>query len=320
MTLSIDDLGERIRQMPVTHPGAEAITARVLRAAQQKPSRALPFRLRPYAMVAAALAVIVGAVYASPALDASVASAAGVGPVSHMVLDRAGVGNGSVITPQDSAAQVSGITVRLTGALADPIRTVLMLKVAPATTTPLVFFITDQFGTMYQVRRGFGDLRTGDWALILDPPSAVAIRLGMRFSTSFGVQGQPGTWTLSGSVLPNQAQTVDAPPAGMIGSHQVTFSSGQLGEGVLDLKAHLHGISIQETGMLRQKGTGQSGPTVTVVTNNNGRALQVTADVIALGDGVDLDIVAYGAPNSGSFQVTITIPSLGSLQRTVLVS
>jgi hypothetical protein len=327
MTFTLDQLGQRLRELPIAAPDSDAVTAHVLAAARRAGADVAP-RRRPILTVvvrpiAATLAALVGAwavLYASPAAGAALAEAPGVGSVSSFVLENAGLGSGTSVTAEDAAAVHSGVTVRLVGASADSIRTVLLVRISPADYNVVGATLSDQFGTSYEELGGYGDLRTGDWALIFAPPSFAAAPLGMRFTLSLNIvrngEGSvlPGAWRLNGTVLSHAGHTVAAPQSATIGQATVYFTPGTESDGVLQITAHVRGLSPDQIGLSKNAASG--GLTVTV-SDSSGRQLHAPTELLGEPGGWAIDIIAYGVTDHGRYTIVISIPGVGSVERRV---
>src|SRR5260370_9969255 len=107
MNGSIDQLGERLRELPVDVPRPDVITARVLTGA----ARPAPARPPEFLAVAAAFLVLVlaswGVLYFSPAAAAALADATGPGGFSGPILAPFAVAPVNC-TAENSAATSSG--------------------------------------------------------------------------------------------------------------------------------------------------------------------------------------------------------------------
>jgi hypothetical protein len=243
-----------------------------------------------------------------------------------LVLKEAGLGTGSSVTSEDAAAAQSGVTLRLVGAIASPLRTVLLVKITPATYAFVGGTLTDQFGTSYELRDGYGDLRTGDWAIICAPPSFAAGPLGMRFT--FTVDGMydgqgsvvPGTWKVSGTVLSHSGRKVAPPAAASVGSGTMSFSSGTEADGMLEMTAHVRGVPIVQLPSIKQTGPLDPSQILTVaVTDSSGKQLDASAAPREEPGGWAIDVIAYGVSDHGTYTIAISIPGSGTVSRTVAI-
>jgi hypothetical protein len=325
MTITNEELGRRLRELPITTPDPGLVATRVLHARRLPGPRPRPI-VRVARPLAAALVVVValwGVFYFAPAAGATLAEAPGVGSFSSLVLGEAGLGTGTVVTSEDSAAANSGVTIRLVGAAANPLRTIVLLRISPAPDYPLEMTLKDQFGWSYEERSGYGDLRTGDLAMMFAPPSFVAQPLGMRFTLSiYGVETDAGpvsgTWTLTGTVLVHSARSFAAPQQATVGRMTVTFSPGQEADGVLELTARIQGVTMQQLG-LDHKQTSDVQPLTVTVTDSTGRELDVPFGFRPDPTGITLDIVAYGAGDHGTYTIRISVVGVGSVERSITV-
>jgi hypothetical protein len=326
MTFTLVELGQRLREVPITRPDADSLTARVLRAQRAPVARTRPiaWAARPIAAALAGLLGLWGIFYFSPAAGATLASAPGVGSVSSFVLDRAGLGTGSSVTSLDAAATASGVTVHLIGASASPLRTVILYRVSPADYQPTVETLTDQFGTSYEERGGYGDMRTGDWALIFAPPSVLARPLGMRFTLTFTALDSGagvvvgGKWVLSGTVLSQSGRNFVAPQPAVSGPMSISFTAGHEAAGVLELTAHLRGVTEDQLGLSQKQTTSEAPLTVTVL-DSSGKQLEVAYGLTSEQGGFAIDITAFGASDHGAYTLRISVRGVGSVERTIVL-
>lgn len=326
MTFTLDELGQRLRDLPITRPDADSVVTNVMRLQRVPATRPRPLArvMRPIAAALVGLVGLWGVFYFSPATGAVLAGAPGVGSMSAWVLDYAGLGTGSYVTAQDAAAAHSGVTVRLIGASANSLRTVLLLRVSPANYTFVGGNLTDQFTTSYDMRGGYGDSRTGDWAVIFAPPSFVAMALGMRFTLTFdGFEGGGaivvGTWSLSGTVLSHQGRSFTAPQPAALGGVTITFSSGTEADGVLELTAHLTGVTADQLGLGRKQRPGEVAPLTVTMADSTGTQLEVPYSLAGEPGGLALDILAYGVSDRGTYTLTISIQGVGSVVRSIVL-
>jgi hypothetical protein len=324
-TIDLNELGQRLRELPINQPDPGEVAHRVLAkrpAIRQHRFLSVPAMMRPLAAVVVVLLVGWGIFYFSPAAGAALADAPGIGPVSSFVLQSAGLGTGSSLTAENAMASQSGITVRLLGVSADPIRTVLLLNVSPASDTLLSATLTDQFGASYDERGGTGDLRTGDFADSFAPPSGIAAALGMRFTLTLSgfdtaqsiIQG---AWTIHGIALARPGVTFAAPPAASVGQATITFSSGQVGDHVLDMTAHLRGVTAEQLGLSQKQKPGEEPPLKVEVIDSAGKELPVPYELTGEDGGLAIDVIAYGLSDHGTYTLRISIQGFGSVDRTI---
>jgi len=326
MTLTLEELGQRLRELPITTPDAGSVATRVLHARQVPDARPRPIVrvARPLAVALVLVVALWGVFYFAPAAGAALADAPGVGSFSSFVLGEAGLGTGNAVTSEDSAAANSGVTIRLIGASANPLRTIVLLRISPTTDTPGGMTLKDQFGWSYEERGGYGDLRTGDVAMIFAPPSFVAQPLGMRFTllidgVETGAGFVAGTWTLTGTVLAHGARSFAAPQPATVGRMTVTFSSGQEADGVLELTAYIQGVTMEELGIGGRKQATDVQPLTVTVTDSAGRELDVPFGFGPDPTGVTLDIIANGAGDHGTYTIRIFVQGVGSIERSITV-
>jgi hypothetical protein len=323
--IDLDELGQRLRELPVEQPDPGAVAARVLanhRSVATRRSWSLPPMVRPFAAVVAGLIVLWGVFYMSPATGAALADAPGVGTFSSFVLQEVGLGSGSSVTPENAVVSQSGVTIRLLGVSANPIHTLLLLNISPKTYLPMGASLTDQFGISYEERGGYGDLRTGDWAAIFAPPSGVASAVGMRFTLTFnGIStGQgviQGTWAFHGIALVHTGVTFSAPAAAAMGEVTITFSNGRVVDGILEMNARVRGVTMDQLG-LSQKQTADAVPPLLVeVYDSGGNQLAVPYDFGPDNTGLSIDVIAYGAADHGRYTLRISIQGFGSVDRSI---
>jgi hypothetical protein len=188
---------------------------------------------------------------------------------------------------------------------------------------PIGMTLKDQFGWSYEERGGYGDLRTGDLAMMFAPPSFLAQAVGMRFTLLIdGVETGTGTvsgaWTLTGIVVGHGARSFAAPQPATVGRMTVTFSAGQEADGVLELTARIQGVAFDELG-LDHKQTSAVQPLTVTVTDSAGRALDVPFGFGPDPTGITLDIIAYGAGDHGTYTIRISVLGVGSVERSITV-
>lgn len=327
MTFTLEELSQRVRELPITKPDAGSVATRVLHARPIPAPRPRPIVVRVARPLAAVLVIFValwGMFYFAPAAGSALADTPGVGSFSSFVLGEAGLGTGTSVTSEDSAAANSGVTIRLVGASASPLRTVVLVRVSPARDTPFNATLKDQFGWSYETRGGNGDLRTGDFALVFAPPSFLAQSLGMRFKLSLNSVGSDsgpvlGTWALSGTVLAHSGRSFAAPPPATVGRMTVTFSNGREAAGVLELTARIQGVTMDELG-INHKQTSDVQPLTVTVTDSSGRELDVPYGFGPDPTGVTIDIIAYGASDHGTYTIRISVVGVGSVERSITIA
>jgi len=326
MTITNEDLGRRLRELPITTPDPGSVATRVLHARRPPAPRARPIVrvARPLAAAIMFVFALWGVFYFAPVAGAALADAPGVGSFSSFVLGEAGLGTGNAVTSEDSAASNSGVTIRLIGASANPLRTIVLLRISPATDMPIGMTLKDQFGWSYEERGGYGDLRTGDIAMIFGPPSFVAQPLGMRFTllidgVETGTGPVYGAWTLKGTVLAHAARSFAAPQPATDGRLTVTFSAGQEADGVLELTARIQGVTMNQLGISGHKQTSDVQPLTVTVTDSTGRELDVPYGFKPDPTGITIDIIANGAGDHGTYTIRISILSVGSVERSITV-
>jgi hypothetical protein len=260
MNMPVDQLAERLRELPLEEPRPDAITARVLAAAKgPAPRRGIartgrPLRRPAFVAIPAAFLILVlglwGALYFSPATAAALADASGPGGFSGEILDHVGLGSGN-ITAESSSSTSSGYRLQLVGAYADSIRTVVLIKMSPAAFISGTPQLTDQFGTSYFPQSGQGNLETGDQVLSFEPASWLASATGMRFTLTVnqvellgGQQQVTGSWTVRGVVLLDTGKTIRTPRPGSLGPGTVTFVDAKYVGRSVSIKAEVRGVSL----------------------------------------------------------------------------
>ena len=322
--IDIDELSERLRDLPLEQPDPKAVTLRVLAASRSESTRrewSMPRPVRPLAAAVAALVVAWAVLYFAPATTVALADAPGVGSVSSFVLGAAGLGNGGAVVSESDTAAHTGVRVQLIGISANPIHTVVLLKLSPAGAVPSYATLNDQFGGSYEYRGGFSDLRTGDSAEIFSPPSGVDAALGMRFTITISVLGSdrkalPGTWTVHGIALSHSGITIAPPQPGSAGGASVSFSGGRASDGIIELPVRVRGVTLDQLGISTKQQPGEAPPLNIQVVDKNGKALESTYDLAPDNDGISVTVYAYGSAAHGSYTVRITM--LGSeLERSI---
>jgi hypothetical protein len=323
MNRSIDQLAQRLRELPLEVPRPELVTAQVLAAKRRAP--------RPPALLAVAAAFVVvllaswGVLYFSPATAAALADASGPGGFSAQILDHFGLG-GANITAESSAAASSGYKVQLIGAYADPLRTVVLLKITPGAFVSGDFGLTDQFGWTYHNLNAEGNLETGDQALTFEPAMWLASNTGMRFTLTLnriellGGQSVSGSWTVKGVVLVKGGTKLETPPSGRLGPGTVTFTDARYAGRAVSIKAEVRGVSIG--GLVSAVGPGaKPQPALSVgLAPADGGAL-INADTLSTssdGDVSQLDILFLNV-DPGRYFVVISVEGVGTLRSPIVV-
>ena len=324
MKSTIDQLAERLRELPLDVPRPDAITPRVLRAA------AGPAPRRPaFLAIAAAFLVLLlgswGVLYFSPATAAALADTSGPGGFSGEILDRFGLGSEN-ITAESSSATSSGYTVQLVGAYADSIRTVVLLKTSPAAFIFGLPQLTDQFGTTYSSQNGQGNLETGDQVVSFEPASWLASSTGMRVTLTLnqvellGGQSVSGSWTVKGVVLLKSGAKLDAPASGSLGPGTVTFADARYVGRVVSIQAEVHGVSVD--GIVPAVGPGtKPQPALSVVLAPADGSAPKPADSLSqssTGDVTQLQMLFVNV-SRGRYYVVVSVEGVGRLQSALLV-
>ena len=330
-----DNLAERLRELPLEEPRPDAMTARVLAEARRAaPRRSIAWSGRPmrrprFLAVAAAVLVLIlaswGVLYFSPATAAALADASGPGGFSGEILDHFGLG-GENITAESSSATSSGYKVQLVGAYADSIRTVVLLKIAPAAFIAGDLRLTDQFGTVYQASNGEGNLETGDQAVSFEPASSLASLTGMRFTLTMnqmallGGQQVSGSWTVKGVVLLKSGTTLQTPASGSLGPGTVTFVDARYVGRVVSIKAEVRGVSLDGVIPATAPGTKpQPALSVVLAPADGGPPKPVNSlDESSTGDVRQLQLLFVNV-DPGKYFVVISVDGVGTLRSALVV-
>jgi hypothetical protein len=323
MNSSIDQLAERLQELPLDVSRADVITARVLTARRRAP--------RPPAFLAVAAAFLVlllaswGVLYFSPATAAALADASGPGGFSGEILNHFGLGTEN-ITAESSTATSSGYKVKLIGAYADPLRTVVLLRITPGAFVSGDFVLTDQFGWTYQNLNAEGNLETGDQALTFEAATWLASSTGMRFTLTLngvellGGSHVSGSWTVKGVVLLNGGTTLQTPASGSLGPGTVTFSEARYAGRALSIKAEVRGVSVD--GMVPAVGPGtkpQPALSVALAPADGGPLRPAsTLSGSSNGDVSELEMLFLNV-DPGKYFVVISVEGAGTLRSPIVV-
>jgi hypothetical protein len=327
-----DKLAQRLKDLPLEEPEARVVSARVLRETRvvtPAPSR-VPFRPRRFrlaaiaALLVASLPLAWGFLYFSPATAVALADAGGARGFSSFVLDGVGLGTGGSVTAQSSSASGPNFRVRLVGAYADPIRTVILVNLSPADTT-FDATLRDQFGITYELHSGLGDLRTGDWAFEFSPASWLAAITGMRFTLDirdvpmgFSIAQKP--LTLRGIVLVNGGHELSTPAAGPIGQGHIKFGAVRYAGRVLAFDAKVSGIPDKELNQEFPKGSDKVALLIVLNPDDGGPGIMATSYGSSSSGGPSALSVYFVNVDPGTYVLSITIYGEGTLERTVVVS
>lgn len=317
-----DVLAYRLRELPLPAPDPISVSRRAL-ARAAAPDRAAGRRrvLAPALAVTAVVPLAWALLYFVPAAAVAVASAPGVGVASADVLREAGLGTGSSVTPQNTQARSSGYTVQLAGAYSDPLRTVVLLRFAPADAHAFdALTLRDQFGGSYELRSGYANTQTGEEALVFAPPSPAALKAGLRFSLELRLvaptTGAPvqGVWVVSGVVLPGGATAVVAPSAGSLGTGTVSFGGFRLAGGVLEMSADVRGIPYDQLAAAAPTAGKPQAALDLALLDSNGDRLPVSYYLGSNGDVTHIEAFAFGVAR-GSYRLVLTLAGASSLER-----
>ena len=331
MNTPTEQLAERLRELPLEHPRPHEVTARVLAATARPSPRRRPSRLAlAAALFLAALPVVWGVLYFSPATAAVLADASGPGGFSSETLNNFGLGAGNTVTAQSSSATSSGYTVQLVGAYADSIRTVVLFKITPGAWLTSDMHLTDQFGTSYSMRNGEGDFLTGDNAFSFEPASALASVTGMRFTLSLdrlAPDQRPGTqphyvsgpWTLKGVVLLHSGTNLALPGEGSLGSGTVKFVEARYSGRVVSIRAELRGVSLENIPAAGPGTKPRSRFKVELVPAGGGAVKSMAEADWSSNDGATDFRVLFLNVDPGTYQVTFAVEGAGTLTRTLVV-
>ena len=327
-----EELARRLKDLPLEQPQARVITARVLSEARRPtrvPSRVRP---RPAGFRPAALAVVLVAMlpltraflYFSPASSTALADVGGPNGFSNFVLQGVGLGPGSEVTSQSASVGDTSFRIRLVGAYADSIRTVVLVNVYPADAN-FDAVLRDQFGLSYDMHSGQGDLRTGDYALAFSPASWLTAKAGLRFTLEmhpvplgFSLEGAP--LKLRGVVLVNSGHQLATPESGPVGQGYLTFRSVRYAGRVVAFDAELSGIPNSELNREFPKGSGLAALTIVMTPANGGPAI-MASEYGESSNGGPTSLSAYFTDvDPGSYALSIAVYGEGSLERTIVVS
>jgi hypothetical protein len=339
MNQSIEQLAERLQQLPLDHPQPKVVTTRVLAAAADATAmrhfttsgrrvRSLRSLAIAAAVLLAALPVAWGVLYFSPATAAALADASGPGGFSREILDNFGLGTGSGVTAQSSSASSSGYKVQLVGAYADSIRTVILLNVTPAASAGgFQLRLTDQFGTTYQFHGSEGNLLSGDQALDFERASGLASVTGLRFTLSFdeltllSSQNVSGAWTVKGIVLLHSGTNLNHPAAGSLGAGTVTFTEVRYSGRVVLIRADVRGVSLAGEVPAVAPGTKPRPRFNIELAPADGSATSIHGGGggwSSSGDVTELRAMFFNV-DPGTYFLTLSLDGAGTLQRTLVV-
>ena len=198
----------------------------------------------------------------------------------------------------------------------------MLVRFSPAGVELAHATLTDQFGVSYEFHGGYGDLRTGDDALLFAPPNNVTSFLGMRFTLTLALmdssgQTVPGSWVIHGIALSNTAVNFRPPPSVSVGNVTIQFSGGREADGIIELTARLSGVTVDQLGLSRKQQPGESPPLDVRVSDSSGRVLDGTYVFAPDGDGISIDILAFGAPSHGTYTIRISIQGAGVVTRSI---
>lgn len=327
-----EELARRLRALPLDHPESHVVSARVLR--ESGVSARTPRRMEPRrrliglpaiaVLLVAILPLAWGFLYFSPATAAALADVGGPKGFSTAILEGVGLGTGNSVTAQSSSASGPTFRVTLVGAYADPIRTVILFNISPASIT-FSATLRDQFGINYDLRSGQGDLRTGDNAYEFAPASWLTARTGMRFTLDvrevplgFSVPGQPAT--VRGVVLVNSGHELGAPAPGPLGQGYMSFRDLRYAGRVLAFDAEVSGIPYSELTRDFPKGSGLSAVNI-VLKPVDGSPPILASGYGASSSGGPTALQAYFVNiDPGTYLLSIAVYGEGTLERTVVVS
>jgi hypothetical protein len=246
--MTTDLLEERLQKLSVEAPDAGRVATRVLSRASRRQARRLP-RVAAAGLATVALLVLIA--YFVPAADTALASV----PIAGDMLRDAGlVGAAGRITSVGSESSSSGFRLKLVGAYADSVRTVLLLHSDPPidfSPTPMV--ITDQFGRSYQFQNGTAYLGTGDSVLQFEPlawPDAITgARITLHLSSvqtmdETGVgPAVPGTWALPATLGVDEGTTLLLPDPATLGPAHYRFTAVSYTPATVAVDMEVTGVS-----------------------------------------------------------------------------
>jgi len=206
----------------------------------------------PRLSAATALAVLAltAASYFAPRFSQALADAPVVGFATGPLLRSVGLaGIAGRMTAFSGSATSSGYGVTLIGGYADPIRTILVLRVQPAGRN-LYEEITlrDQFGRRMELHGAVTNDETGEEILEFDPVAGPAGMLGARLTLHASVLTAPGgrdrlagDWQLQAVIALDESRTLAIPAPGRIGAMTVTFTTVTASPTAIDVRLQVRG-------------------------------------------------------------------------------
>jgi hypothetical protein len=214
----------------------------------------------------------------------------------------------------------------LVGAYADSIRTVVLLKIAPAAFIAGGLRLTDQFGTDYQTSNGEGNLATGDQVVSFEPASWLATLAGMRFTLTMNqialLSGQQvsGSWTVKGVVLLKSGTALQTPASGSLGPGTVRFVDARYVGRVVSIKAEVRGVSLDGVIPATAPGTKpQPALSVALASADGGPPKLVNSlDESSTGDVSQLQLLFVNV-DPGRYFVVISVDGVGTLRSELVV-
>lgn len=323
-----DPLARRLETLTVPVPPSlvRETLARIARkpTAVHRPRRAM----RAAATVAVVLlATTIGGSYFAPRFGETLADAPVLGGTMSRALRSVGLANVSGrVTSISDVANSSGYRVALVAGYADATRTVLLVKVTPASRSALLagpqsVHLSDQFGRQYEMRGGFADAVTGDEALefapIGLPASSVGARLSLWLSNLRAVIGAKdalaGEWRLHATIALDESQSLPLPASGRLGSMTIAFTRMVSTPNVLQVTLNAQGASPNQLSrFIVDSAKGHPAFQLRLL-DSAGQAIRPLSTQIN-GDAAD---VLWMRPSSGHYRLQVSYEDLGAFDREI---
>lgn len=277
---ALDEIDARLRALPatlrLTAPDVRALTRLETFVIQEARARRRSVRLM--AAVAAALALLAigngAAAYYAPRYSQALADAPLVGGISAKLLEFSGLTTQTVSAVNDSSTS-SGHTVRLVGAYADGLRTVLFLNIdgKGLTGNPKAYgrnpgdyglgdglTLTDQFGHSYKLA-GVSGPTVLQFEPLVWPASKVGARLTVQVTNlqklwlqGDGERSVSGDWTLHATLVAEPVHVLPLPSPVRTANAIYTFTAVRVTSTAVHLEWTVTGALISDP-RLNQHGT-----------------------------------------------------------------